>query len=591
MNYKIYIERSDKAIEKMSFEELRECIREIGRRIPENNREKFLSILETAEANEEKTQKVNSEYLFKSRFDEKRVTKMMNKINADFEKIEEGELYLSASGYEDYSDGYGGEWRYDYDDPMGIGRILCEAAGIAHDLINDDRCKEALYVYRKLMDVNVIASDKWGDDDLTLDIEEMEEERLININLDTLAHEIMYAEYRVQAPEKIAEILYGYFSKPFFRNIHVENMFSVGRKALADIDVFLESWIDFLTVQPGDEAARLLKEAILLCGGIDKFYEVAQKSYEMHPSIYTALLEEYERNHDYHTMETVGVRAMEQLDTGLKIRGRVSLLTSKAAYYNGNYQLMRKCWYEAFTSDSDTASYLRNYVDEQSVKEYGGQLKKTVLKLKISEYRDYKYNENEMLRNEVFEIEYKYLGFFAGEFDKVREWCMEQKEYLGWSGHFVGHGIELMLLYLYNKREMDKGIRTIANGVASMIFNEKGSMIFMRENITTDAEVTSLNKAEIFWEVFLKWKKYHPMTKKESDKYAFWLEDIIDKRIDAIVRGGFRGKYGSVTILAAGIGEALESLELIASKKAILDKYHNRFKRHSSFRGALREYE
>lgn len=72
--------------------------------------------------------------------------------------------------------------------------------------------------------------------------------------------------------------------------------------------------------------------------------------------------------------------------------------------------------------------------------------------------------------------------------------------------------------------------------------------------------------------------------------YVEWPESVIDKRIDGIVGGKYRNKYGSVALLAVALGEAEESLGMKTAKTTIINRYLERYPHHSAFRGALKEY-
>lgn len=76
----------------------------------------------------------------------------------------------------------------------------------------------------------------------------------------------------------------------------------------------------------------------------------------------------------------------------------------------------------------------------------------------------------------------------------------------------------------------------------------------------------------------------------DMSSYVKWLESVIDKRIDGIVGGKYRDKYNDVALLAAALGEAKESLGMKMAKSIVINRYLERYPRHSAFRGALKEY-
>lgn len=86
---------------------------------------------------------------------------------------------------------------------------------------------------------------------------------------------------------------------------------------------------------------------------------------------------------------------------------------------------------------------------------------------------------------------------------------MEQKNALGWSGHFIGCGIDLMLLYLYANNNLQKACKDIATRLSRKLgFGESKNLVFMKENSAFESEVSVQKDAEIFWNIFRAWKEY-----------------------------------------------------------------------------------
>ncbi len=165
-------------------------------------------------------------------------------------------------------------------------------------------------------------------------------------------------------------------------------------------------------------------------------------------SVYLAVLKEYEKNHDYKKMKEIGIEALNKIECDLKIRGEIAIKTAQASRCVNDIATMRKCWYEAFYFNSTIPNFLRLFVDQEVVNRYKALAEKRIEALHISEYHNNQ-KISEASENEINELEYKFLYFFSGHFDRVYNWCKEQKQPLGWSGNFIGHDIRLMLLYLY----------------------------------------------------------------------------------------------------------------------------------------------
>lgn len=498
---------------------------------------------------------------------------------------------MSAQGYEDYSNGYlSSEWIWEYEDNEGIGRIIEDAVLFAHDCMNDCRYEEAVTIFKLVMDTQIFVEDEDGGDSFELSLEEMVDEKLVGVTLKVLALDVLYSNYQLQTATQRASVLYSYFTYPYFKEIHIEDIFSLGREELRDTDIFWQLSIDFLRQQSGEVSARLLKEGSLYYKGTEGLLEMARKGYKEHPSVYLAALLEYEKIHDYEKMKEIGKEALDRIESDLTIHGEIALKTAQASSCLNDRECMKKCWYKAFYSNSTIPNYLRLFTDGEVIREYKDFAEKRIEELRIS---DNHYNQgiSETAKNNIAEIEYKYLYFFSGHFDKIRNWCMEQKSPLGWSGSFIGHGVDLMLLYLYAGYNPGKAGKKIAAQVSNrMGFNENKNLVFMKENSVFETEVSTQKGEEIFWHIFCLWKVNYAMTADEIKSYVEWLESVIDKRIDGIVGGKYRDKYNDVALLAAALGEVKESLGVKMAKNVIINRYLERYSRHSTFRGALKEY-
>lgn len=125
MNLKEFSDIVDKKTEEMQQEELRCVIHSIARKVPEKNREEFAAMLccfDKIDSGNDTPKGILSALRMT---DEKEIRQESDRLNVLFQQIQDEELYLSADGYEDYSQGYGGDnWVWEYEDPNGICKSL-----------------------------------------------------------------------------------------------------------------------------------------------------------------------------------------------------------------------------------------------------------------------------------------------------------------------------------------------------------------------------------------------------------------------------------------------------------------------------------
>ena len=148
-------------------------------------------------------------------------------------------------------------------------------------------------------------------------------------------------------------------------------MLQVGREELAETARFWEDWITLLKNEEGDVEARLLQEAVLYQGGVERLGAVAEEVCNLHPSLYLAAMEAYHKRHEYEQIEKIAETALIKINKRLKIRGDIALKAAYAAScLSHDEQMMRFCW-ECFCSDTTVRNYLRLFGTKEMAQQYG----------------------------------------------------------------------------------------------------------------------------------------------------------------------------------------------------------------------------
>lgn len=133
----------------------------------------------------------------------------MAQIKIWIQQIDEGELYLNADEYEDYSSGY---WDSDliteYYDEQGIGDKINTMLRFAKDCVDDRKYQEASLIYEWIWEMEVFAEEEYVD---PADLEVLVEKEIVTVDLKQLALLTLYVDYQVREPEERAEDIYLYF--------------------------------------------------------------------------------------------------------------------------------------------------------------------------------------------------------------------------------------------------------------------------------------------------------------------------------------------------------------------------------------------
>lgn len=569
-------------IEQLSKKDLQDIILKMQKLLSDKQKKEFRKIVEM-HRNQPENKKSQASQV---RMSDDLVNEKMAQIQKWKDQIDEGELCLDTEEYEDYSRGYWeSDWITEYYDNQGIGDKIQYMIRFAEDCVDDRRYQEANEIYEWLWEMEVSTESEYDEGD-PVDLETLEENNLIHTDMKRLALLTLYADYQALPANERARDIYLYFSYGTFTKLHLEEMFHVGREELEDTEQFWKDWIDLLQKKNGDTEARLLKEAILYCKGIDGLCEMAEENASVHPSLYLSVMEQYERGHLYNEIEKVGENALSKIDVSLTIRSEIALKTAFAAScLNHEEKMMQFCW-ESFVSDSTVKNYLRLFGTEKMANTYGIRGRE-VLDKRLKGNQEFRYRNSELNRNIMGDYEYYRLLFYTGYFDAVKNISKNPEGSLGWSSSFIDDGIRLFLLYLYDRRLPSKAAKNIVSYIEFSDEKNPKNLLKFEKEIQNECQE---HKVSEFWNYFQRWKKYFPMEEKKRRKYLAWAENIIYKRADAIVSGQHRSHYGEVAVLLAIVGEIKEDMGMQGAGRDIYEQYKKKFPRHSSFQGQMKDY-
>lgn len=571
----------EQKLKELSREELQEIILKMTEFLSEEQSERLRVLIENCQKIETKSEKSSAVPRMSQEFVDEKIESMKGWMR----QIEEGELYLDTDEYEDYSAGYwDSEWIVDYYDNQGIGEKILSAIRFAKECVDDGKYKEANDIYEWLWEMSV-STDSEFDDEL-VDLEKLVEEKIVNTDIKQVALLTLYADYQVQEPEKRAEDIYLYFSRYSFLELHIEDMFHVGRENLTETERFWKDWIALLKTKSGSAEGRLLREAILYQEGTEGLVKMADENCDIHPSLYLAAMKEYEKKHDYAQIEKIGERALEKIDTRLIIRSETAL---KAAYASSclmnTENVMRFCW-EAFRSDTNDRNFLRLFGTKEMAERYGIRGKEILCDRAKEDIRDYA-GSVELQENIIRGDMYNILNFYTGDFEKVKQASKNPKGSLGWSSRFIRYGIRLILLYLYEKPLPSKAAAGIAADVDFQDHTDFEQKMYFEKEIEEESRQYKVSE---FWNYFQRWKGYFKMEQEEKESYLVWAEKIVYSRADAIVNGQHRRQYAEVAELLAMAAEVKESMGMQGEKRRIFVEYKNKFPRHSAFQKEMKYY-
>ena len=549
MNYNKFIKAVDEKLVTMSEREKEKWIHNLARTIKENKRSIFLDSL-------------NGENNYGD------IIHDVKEIQDWCKKIQDGDIYFDCSYSEQYGENYWSDYSYEYSDTYEIGEKLTIAFQVAEDLLYQKKYEEAADLYNLLIGMRFQAYDSDAEETNELELEELVNEELVSLNLKQIVLNLIYAKYQASEGKERVSSLLTYLKWSISKNIKLEEFFTIGPEEIVGIDVFMKEWITFLKCEDGDLAGRLLFEACILQGDIEKLCNMAREMVQKHPVLYLRACECLINEKREVECEKIGLEAIGLLSEELIIRGKVADLTAKVAKKLGHKEVASECYKVAFYSESTLNHYLRLF----EIENYRNITDIDTIKLRVlpkKAFVDFANVNNQMRINYISQEHKKLLRFFKGDFDYIYEECKKDKTYLGWSNNIKGVIVPLFILFLDRNKCFSKAGEKLIEGIK------------YRLNYLDDDEKSFLQR-------FLMWKDKIKITSEQHEKYITWLYSEVDKRTEAVVGGGYRGSYYKAAVLISAFGETMESHGKLGEKENIIEHYK---KIHSRKRAFKSEFE
>lgn len=573
MEFKVFMQTVEEKLARISSEEeLRDWIRGYARSLSEGERETFLKKLGSRER--------------KSHQDK------LQEIIDWCEKVDEEEITLSCYGYESYEyGGWGSDWIMKYEDPYEIGRKLEACYEEAEQAVYDRDYQSASRIYWNLGILNIVAVDEDGGDPVDMSVEDMKKEGLADLDFGRICPLTLYAEYQADPLTERAAKMYGYFSWGMFRETFLKDMMEVGTEPLEGMEEFLLQWIAYLREQDDTYTARLLKEAVMLWRGDEGLLEEARRMADKQPALYIDLLGRFLEKEQWEQLKNEGLKALKLMDRKMEIRDQAARMTARGASHMQDNAACGHALTEAFYSKMAAANYLRvitcgsleagigeegsGFVpDRENILETAEKIYKEIQASRQGKEQNRYYWRSSRDRDPYIRTEGDCLGiaFLNGDYETVWKEAKKTTVSLGWSGRFIEAGVPMLLLYLFEGEEMEKGM-------AYMLGKVKYYLNYKEKYGEPD-----------FAERFFVWKKTIDIPEEDKKKILKYLQKITDKRVEAIVSGQHRGSYGKAAALGAALGEAEEAMGITYGKTIRLRRYLDQFPRHRAFKSEINAF-
>lgn len=434
----------------------------------------------------------------------------------------------------------------------------------ANYLLGEGYPHVARQVYESLFDILEMGEEPGhlpGDPDVTcmLQVDVLEQVAL-------LLRSVYLTTDSGQRPDKIYTLVTNYGN--LYGPVSLKKIIEAREEVLPDFDDFLGAWIELLLDEAPRTVSQLLREAVLLKGGIAAISELARQYPEEHPEAYIDLIKSLDWEKDGDLILQVAREGLSRIPAAYSVRADVaeSIVRIGERHPDGELTLegYRECFY-ARPSVSYLFDLYCNAIDNNCFDEVRDQAEGRVMEL-YSEGIAYR----ELYTYVPEGVVYMTL-LLGGKYRQVYEMCADGGS-LSWS---LGSNprpvfVSYMLMILAKtgspvvvvNQLWDSTIRNISSSLEEKDFDKSRKIIdFIREGA--------------------------PLERGQEENYLDFTIDIIGQRLEAIIGGKYRNSYGKAATLLVAAVEALASRNEGQRGVELLEEVRQKYRRYSAFRREL----
>ena len=554
MDFKSYITAIEKQLNQMTDAQRYDWIYAQARTIDEDKREKFLNSLSDTK--------------------QKMTELTVEEIQEWCDQVENGDIYLEAEGYDDYQENsWDPDWITEYHDNFGAMAFLLKAIKTCRQLIMLQEYETAYLLLLRICTLQFCTEyvgEEWcGDEEEEMELEELVEEGLVSIDLRDLALCLIYACYQTQKGQKRIQEIYEYLSWKMGKEVVFTDVMAFGPEMISHADAFMQSWCRYLVKLDGDRAAQLLLDASRYLGGEEHLLSVARENVQKHPSLYLEYCKRKYQSGEYISCIEISREAISQIEMNREIRADISDIGVDASE-RVNDAVGRKLFCQAaFASKPDSRRLLRLYeFDDKEV------IQNALCRLESINAGPFHGNTISVELKETHIADKKLkevFRFLLGDYEKVVQKCMEDKDSLGWSYSLKGVIVPLLMLSM----KKDGDIKTKAE--SALIRKMEYEFGFKQKGSRT------------FGEYFAIWRKHFQIAEKHREIYMKWLSGEVDKRVEGVVGGGHRKSYYKAAELIVMLGALREEKGEMNGIYELVEHYKRMHSRKYAFRNEIDE--
>ena len=545
MNRKDLYKLLEELCEKSSKEQIKKFLFSVIEKLSDNQNKEIIELINKVFKDEIKSINLGN------------LDRTIEKIKEQFDLINVGKLQFHCETYEtgDYHY-FGDDYKTRYYDYENVSSVILNAYNLASILIAKKDYRNA----KKILDLIVFTTYSFleydSGDILVYEINDIISFGLVDIDINKMCLTLLFITILI-SDNKFEEI-YNYYKLYAFRNIKLEDSFSLRLEKIKDLDIFLQNWIQFLSQKNDDISFKLLINS-LEYSNYDNYKKVLEMNKVTHPKLCILILKKIYELKKYKEVIEICESIINDVDDSIR-RDIALLIAESYKKFDSDFDISQ-CLYIAFESSHSVSDLIRIINNDYLVK-----YKEEINIIKEDPYK----NSN----SDAIVL----LSYFLGEFDDFLSFFKDNQEYLGWTYSNMNTYVELALFLLCDWNETE-----IKKKLADSICNDIG--------IRDDYNLYNTDERGIeYFKILNVWKKHFTISDKIKHDYISWLEETVAKRVDAIVSNQHRGSYPKAAFLVCILAECLENLN-IKNKGEIIAFYEKKYLRYTAFKKEINKYK
>lgn len=400
---------------------------------------------------------------------------------------------------------------------------------------------------------------------------------MLKVDMDEQVALFLRSVYMNSASEERPALLYeaineyGYLA----RKVKLRNIMNALDSLPPDFAVFLAEWIDFLKNQSGMDISELLREAVLIKGGIPAISEFARQYADKYPKAYIDWIVALETEEDTESVIQVAREGMYRIPRDYTVRAEVAETISRIGEKLNDNKLKLEGYGECFYSNPSMGYLLDLYITAMECgrfEEMRDKAEQRIMELRgksripVSNYHDRERNTSSVSEGILFNA-----LLLGGKYEKVFEMCKGNGP-LGWSSSENPKPVFVtFMMVVLSKEEIH----------SKVLIKQWDDAI---GNTSYRAEKEYIEK---YKKIINGIKKSMQLSGEQAEFYLKWCTDEIGRRIDAIVSNQHRGSYHKAAGLLVAMAETLANREEKQDGMDLIERYRNKYPRHTAFKSEI----